>query len=337
MTAIRLQFGEKHLRLSGDCCLIGLMCVATSFFCSVAIAQHYPSKPIRLIVPSSPGGGSDITARIIAPRLSEVLHQQVVTDNRAGASTMIGTEMVARASPDGYTLLLASTPLVTNPAMYAKVPYDALRDLAAVTQIVSLPNLLVAHPSLPVRNVKELVSLAKSRPGYLTYASAGAGTSPHLAMELLISMSGVKMIHVPYKGAGPGIIDVISGQILLMAPSIITVLNYVKDGRLRALGVTSVKRASGLPDIPTIAESGVPGYDAAQWFGLMAPTGTSREIVTLLHMAVAQGLQIPEVRARLLSSGAEVVGNTPEEFSSYLRAETVKWAQVVKRSSIRLD
>ncbi len=337
MTAVRHPIEEKHLRLPGDACVIGLMCIAMSFFCSIATAQHYPSKPIRLIVPSSPGGGSDITARIIAPRLSEVLHQQVVSDNRPGAGTMIGTEMVARASPDGYTLLLASTPLTINPAMYAKVPYDALRDLAAITQIVSLPNLLVAHPSLPARNVRELLALAKSRPGYLTYASAGAGTSPHLAMELLASMSGVKMIHVPYNGAGPGIIDVISGQILVMAPSIITVLNYVKAGRLRALGVTSLKRASGLSDIPTIAESGVPGYDAAQWFGLMAPAGTSMEIVTLLRTSVAQGLQNPEVRARLLSDGAEVVANTPEEFSTYLRAETVKWAEVVKRSSIRIE
>jgi tripartite-type tricarboxylate transporter receptor subunit TctC len=289
------------------------------------------------MVPSSPGGGTDITARIIAPKLGEGLRQQVVIENRAGAGTMIGTEVVARAAPDGYTLLLASTPLAINPAMYAKIPYDALRDFAAVTQVVSLPNLLVAHPSLPVRSVKELIAFAKSRPGQLTYASAGAGTSPHLAMALLTGMSGLKMIHVPYKGAGPGVIDVIAGQISLMTPSIITVLNYVKDGRLRALGVTSAQRASGAPDIPTVAESGIPGYEAAQWFGVLAPAGTSREIVNTLRAEIVRVLQLPEVRTRLSGDGAEPVGNTPEEFAAYMRAETLKWVKVVRDSNIRAD
>ena len=301
---------------------------------AAAGAQSYPSKPIRLMVPSSPGGGTDITARIIAPKMAEGLRQQVVVENRAGAGTMIGTEMVVRAAPDGYTLLLASTPLAINPAMYARVPYDALRDLAAVTQVVSLPNLLVAHPSLPVKNVKELIALAKARPGQLTYASAGAGTSPHLAMALLTGMSGLEMIHVPYKGAGPGVIDVIAGQVPLMTPSIISVLNYVKDGRLRALGVTSEKRAAGAPDIPTVAEGGVPGYEAAQWFGLMAPAGTPRDIVNTLRAEVARVLQLPEVRTRLSADGAEPVGSAPEEFAAYIRAETAKWSKVVRDSGI---
>jgi tripartite-type tricarboxylate transporter receptor subunit TctC len=289
------------------------------------------------MVPSSPGGGTDITARIIAPKLGEGLRQQVVIENRAGAGTMIGTEVVARAAPDGYTLLLASTPLAINPAMYAKIPYDALRDFAAVTQVVSLPNLLVAHPSLPVRSVKELIAFAKSRPGQLTYASAGAGTSPHLAMALLTGMSGLKMIHVPYKGAGPGVIDVIAGQISLMTPSIITVLNYVKDGRLRALGVTSAQRASGAPDIPTVAESGIPGYEAAQWFGVLAPAGTSREIVNTLRAEIVRVLQLPEVRTRLSGDGAEPVGNTPEEFGALLKEEVTKWREVVRASGLKAE
>ena len=313
------------------------LAVALAFCAAGVAAQSYPSKPVRLMVPSSPGGGTDITARIIAPKLSEGLRQQVVVENRAGANTMIGTEVVARAAPDGYTLLLSSTPLSINPAIYAKVSYDALRDFSAVTQVVSLPNLLVAHPSLPVRNVKELIALAKARPGQLSYASAGAGSSPHLAMALLTGMSGLQMIHVPYKGAGPGVIDVIAGQISLMTPSIITVLNYVKAGRLRALGVTSSKRASGAPDIPTVAESGLAGYEAAQWFGLMAPAGTPREIVNLLHAEVVRVLQLPDVRTRFSADGAEPVGNTPEEFAAYIRAETAKWGKVVRDSGIRAD
>jgi tripartite-type tricarboxylate transporter receptor subunit TctC len=221
--------------------------------------------------------------------------------------------------------------------MYAKIPYDALHDFAAVTQVVSLPNLLVSHPSLPVRTLKELIAFAKLRPGQLTYASAGAGTSPHLAMALLTGMSGLKMIHVPYKGAGPGVIDVIAGQVSLMTPSIITVLNYVKDGRLRALGVTSAQRASGAPEIPTVAESGIPGYEAAQWFGVLAPAGTSREIVNTLRAEIVRVLQLSEVRTRLSGDGAEPVGNTPEEFAAYIRAETLKWTRVVKDSDIRAD
>lgn len=312
--------------------LVVTVSVATSL-----CAQTYPTKPIRLMVPSSPGGGTDITARIIAPKMIAGLRQQIVVENRAGANTMIGTEMVARAAPDGYTLLLSSTPLSINPAMVAKMSYDALHDFAAVTQVVSLPNLLVVHPSLPARNVKELIALAKARPGQLTYASAGSGSSPHLAMALLTGMSGLKIIHVPYKGAGPGVIDVIAGQISLMTPSIITVLNYVKGGRLRALGVTSLKRASGVPDLPTVAESGIPGYEAAQWFGLMVPAGTPREIINVLHAEVVRVLQMPDVRARFSADGAEAVGSTPEEFSAYIRAETFKWGKVVRDSNIRAD
>jgi tripartite-type tricarboxylate transporter receptor subunit TctC len=297
-------------------------------------AQGYPARPIRLIAPSSPGGGTDITARIIAPKLSEYLRQQFVVDNRAGAGTMIGTELVTKAPPDGYTLLLGSTPLGINPAMYKRVPYDALRDLAAITQIVSMPNLLVGHRSLPAKNLKELIALARSRPGQMTFASAGAGTSPHLSMELFLGMANLQMVHVPYKGAGPGVIDVIAGHVTLMMPSIITVLHHVRDGRLRAFGVTTAVRASGAPDIPTIAEAGVPGYEAAQWFGLLAPAGTPPEIIKLVQGGVVRALQQPDVRTRLMADGAEPVGSDPEAFTAFLRAETQKWARVVKAASI---
>src|SRR5690348_4789139 len=223
--------------------------------------QPYPAKPVRLVVPSAPGGGTDITARVMAPKLSELLGQQVVVENRAGAGTMIGGEVVARSTPDGYTLLMGISTLAINPAMYKKVLYDALKDFAPITQTVSLPNILVVHPSLPAKTVRELVTFAKARPGQIQFASAGVGTNPHLAAELFLSMTGTKMLHVPYKGSGAGIIDVIAGHVPVMTPSILTGLPYAKTGRLRALGVTSANLACGTPDIPTIAEAGVPGYE----------------------------------------------------------------------------
>lgn len=300
-----------------------------------AQAQAYPMRAVRLVVPSSPGGGADITARIISPKLSEYLRQQVVVENRAGAGTMIGGEVVARAAPDGYTLLLATAPLAINPAMYRKVPYDALRDFAPITQVVSLPNLLISHPSLPVKTVKELVAFARSRPGALSFASAGVGTAPHLFMELFLEMAALKMVHVPYKGAGPGVVGVIAGHVPLMTPTIFAALGHVRDGRLRGLGVTGAKRASGAPDIPTIAEAGVPGYEASNWFGVSAPAGTPREIVNRIYSDIARALQQPDVKGRLSADGAEPVGSTPDEFAAYIRAETEKWAKVVRNAGIQ--
>lgn len=298
---------------------------------------NYPVRAIRLVVPSSPGGGTDITARLVAPKLSEFLGQQVVIENRSGAGTMIGGEVVARAAPDGYTLLMGISTLAINPAMYKKVPYDALRDFAPISQVVSLPNILVAHPSLPVKSVKDLVAFAKARPAQINFASAGMGTSPHLSMELLLTMTGLKMIHVPYKGSGQGVVDVLAGHVSLMTPSILTGLPYVKDGRLRALGVTSAKRAAGAPDIPTIAEAGVPGYEATQWFGMLAPAGTPADIVSRLHKEVVRVLAIPDMRERFAADGAEPVGSTPEEFLAYIRSETAKWAGVIKQAGIKAE
>jgi tripartite-type tricarboxylate transporter receptor subunit TctC len=286
-------------------------------------------------VPSSPGGGTDITARIIAPKLSEYLGQQVVVENRAGAGTMIGGEVVARAASDGYTLLMGISTLAINPAMYKRVPYDALKDFAPISQVVSLPNTLVSHPSVPVKSVKELIALGRAHPGQINFASAGIGTSPHLSMELFLVMAKLKMMHVPYKGSGQGVVDVLAGHIALMMPSILTALPYAKDGRLRALGVTSAKRAPGAPDIPTIAEAGVPGYEATQWFGVLAPAGTSRDIVNRLHKEIVRVLQAPEIRQRLSADGADPVGSTPQEFAAYLRSETAKWADVIRSAGIK--
>lgn len=297
--------------------------------------QPYPARAIRLVVPSSPGGGADLSARILAPKLSEALGQQVVVENRPGAGTMIGAEAVARAAPDGYTLLLGISTLAINPAIYRKVPYDALKDFAPISQLVSLPNLLVTHPSLPVATVKELIAFARARPGQIHYASAGVGTNPHFSMELFLSMAGLRMVHVPYKGSGRGIVDVLAGEVPVMMPSILAGIAHVKSRRLRALGVSSARRAGGAPAIPTIAEAGVPGYEAVQWFGVLAPAATPREIVSRLHGEIVRVLHSPEVRERFAADGADPVGSTPEEFAAFLRAETAKWAKVAQQAGIR--
>lgn len=312
-----------------------LVVVWTALTITTASAAEYPTKPIRLIVPSAPGAGTDITARILAPKLSGYLGQQVVVENRAGAATMIGGEAVARSMPDGHTLLMGISTLAINPAMYRKMPYDALKDFAPISLVVVLPNVLVTHPSLPVRTVKELVALARTRPNQINFASAGTGTNPHLTMELFLSMTGVRMTHVPYKGTGQGMIDVLAGQVPVITPSVLTALPYTRSGRLRALGVSSAKRSSAAPDIPTIAEAGVPGYEAAQWFGILAPAGTPRAIVDRLHREIVRALKDPDVRDRLVADGADPVGSSPEEFAAYIRSESVKWAKVVKDVGIK--
>ena len=303
---------------------------------ALAHAQaNYPTRAVRVIVPSSPGGGTDISARILAPQLTQFLGQQVIVENRPGAGTMIGGEAVARAAPDGYTLLMGISTLAINPAMYKKVPYDALKDFAPISQAVSLSNVLVVHPSLPVRNLKEFIALVKPRPGQVNFASAGVGTSPHLSMELFLVMAKLKMLHVPYKGSGPGVTDLVAGHVPAMMPNMLSAQPHIKSGRLRALGVTGSKRAPGADDIPTIAEAGVPGYEAVQWYGLLAPAATPRDIITKLHAGVVRALQNPDVRQRLLNDGAEPVGNSPEEFANYLRGETTKWAKVVQAAGIK--
>ena len=309
--------------------------VALSLLALPVAAQNYPTRAVRLVVPSSPGGGTDISARILAPQLTQFLGQQVVVENRPGAGTMIGGEAVARAAPDGYTLLMGISTLAINPAMYKKVPYDALKDLAPISQAVALSNVLVVHPSLPAKSVKEFIALVKPRPGQINFASAGVGTSPHLSMELFLVMTGLKMLHVPYKGSGPGVTDLIAGHVPVMMPNMLSAKPHIQSGRLRALGVTGSKRAPGAENIPTIAEAGVPGYEAVQWYGVLAPAATPRDIIIKLHTGVVRALQNPEGRQRLLNDGAEPVGSSPEEFAAYLRSETAKWAKVIQAAGIK--
>ena len=303
----------------------------------VQAQQDYPAKPIRIVVPSSPGGGTDILARQIAQKLTERWGQQVVIDNRPGAGQMIGIELVARAAPDGYTLVMTATPLALNTVLYKKVPYDPVRDFAHITQVAAMPNMIVTHPSLPVRAIRELIALAKARPGQLVYASSGMGTGPHLSMELFLSMAHVKMGHVPYKGTGPGLIDTIAGQVPVLMSTLLPPLPHIKTGRLRPLGVTGTKRVVSLPDVPTVAEAGVPGYEVVGWYGIAAPANTPRSIITKLHGEIAGILKSPDVRAKLAADGAEAVGSTPEQFAALIQSEIDKWGKVVKSAGIRVE
>jgi tripartite-type tricarboxylate transporter receptor subunit TctC len=302
-----------------------------------AASAQYPSHPVRFIVPSAVGGGTDIIARAIALKLSESLGAQFVVENRPGAGQMIGIELAAKAPADGYTILMAASTLAINPIMYKAVPYDPVRDFAPITQAATLPNVVVVHPSLPVKSISELIAYAKAHPGQLNFASAGIGTSPQMSIELLKSMAGIDMVHIPYKGTAPGVVDVLAGQVLVMAPNVLTALPHIKSGKLRALAVTSPKRSAALPDVPTVAEAGLPGYDSTQWYGVLAPAGTQREIVARLHGAIARALRDEEVGRRLAADGAEPVGSSPEEFTAFIKSETEKWAKVARAAGIKAE
>ena len=314
-------------------CITLAACSATL---SIAFAQPvYPTRTVRIIVPTSPPGGADIVARSIAPQLSERLGQQVIVDNRSGASTMLGHELAAKAPPDGHTLVMGISTLAINPATFRHVPYDALRDFTPITQTAIQTLLLAVHPSFPARNVRELIALAKARPGEVNYSSPGFGTNPQMGMELFLFMTGTRMLHVPYRGGGESIIALVAGHVSVTVASMLGTMPHVRSGKLRALGVTSAKRVANAPDIPTIAEEGVPGYESLQWYGLLAPAGTPREIVARLNREVVAVLRTPEISARLANDGAEVVAGTPEEFGAWLRAETEKWAKVAKAAGIK--
>ena len=296
----------------------------------------YPERPIRLIVPTPPGGGGDNVARLLAPKLSEILGQQIVIDNRGGAGGSIGALTAARAAPDGYTLMAAIASQVTDAAVMKTAAYDLQRDFAPVSLTVTLSNVLASHPSLSARSLSDLINLAKARPGQLQVASGSYGGSSHLAMEYFLSMSGLSMINVPYKGVGPALVDVIAGHVPLMMGSTLSALPHIRSGRLRAYGVTSVQRTSGAPDIPTIAESGVPGYAAYNWSGLLAPAGTPREIIMQLHAAAVKALQDEGVRKRFADNGADATpSESPQAFSAFIGAELAKWTKVVRDAGIK--
>jgi len=309
--------------------------VLTSIAAHSALAQSYPTRPVRMIAASSPGGGSDTLARLLASKLSETLGQQVVVENRAGASGIIGAEMVARSAPDGYTLLLTQASLAINPSMYAKVPYDAQRDFAPICEMVGSGSVLVVHPSVPVKSVRELIALAKANPGRLVVGSPGQGTQPHLAGALFNIMAKTDMPQVQYKGASAAALSLLTGEISVQFSSFATLGEYIKIGKARPLGVSTHKRFTALPDVPTISEAALPGYESSQWFGVLARAGTPRAIVDQLNQETNRIIKMPDVRERLIALAYEVRGGSPEAFSKLIALETEKWAKVIKTAGIK--
>ncbi|MCC6533491.1 MAG: tripartite tricarboxylate transporter substrate binding protein [Burkholderiales bacterium] len=315
-------------------CLGTSCCLAAAAAAQSGAPADYPRKPVRLIVPFAPGGPVDVVARSIAPKMGEALGQQVLVDNRGGAGSAIGSELAAKAPPDGYTILMVSGSYVMNPAMVKKLPYDSVKDFAPVSLMAEVPSALVVHPVLPVRNVAELIALAKARPGELNYSSPGRGTLGHLAAALFSSMAGVKMVHVAYKGAGPALVDLIAGHVQLLFAALPGVVQQTRDGKVRMLAQTGKTRSASMPEVPTVIESGLPGFVVSSPFGLLAPAGTPRPIVDRVRNALLAALDDPAVGKRLLGLGAERVGSTPEEQEAQTRAEIAKWIKVTREAGI---
>ena len=317
--------------------------VVVSVFCvnvgsaNAQSTESYPTHPIRMIVPWPAGGWTDILARLVAQKLHDPLGQSVVIDNRGGAAGIIGAEVAAKAAPDGYTTIMASNSIVLVPSVYAKVPYDVTKDFAPITLLTSTPYVLLVHPSLPVHSAKELIALAKARRGQLNYSSSGTGTAPHLGMELFKNITGIEMTHVPYKGSAPSLNDLIAGNVSATMINPTIALTQVKAGKARALAVTSEKRLTAAPDIPTLAEAGVPGAEVGSWTGCLAPAGTSQTIIRRLHTEIVRIMNEPDMQSRLQAEGAEPVGMGPDEFASYIRTEVTKWAKVVKQARLQVD
>jgi tripartite-type tricarboxylate transporter receptor subunit TctC len=302
-----------------------------------ALAQSYPNKPVKLVVPFSPGGGTDIVGRLIAQKLSETWNQTVIVDNKPGANTLIGTEYVAKAPGDGYTLLMASPSHTINPSLYKNIKFDTQKEFSGAAIVASGPLVLVANPSLAAKNVRELIALAKAKPGQISYASAGTGSSPHLAGELFVNLAGVNMMHVPYKGTAPATADLIGGQVHASFSPLPGVLQYIRNGKLKALGLTGTKRFAAMPDLPTIAESGVPGYEVQQWWGIVAPNGTPKEILRKINADVAKILESQSVREQLATMGAEPGTGSPEQFDALIRNEIVQWGKLIESAKVTAD
>jgi len=313
-------------RLAGLLLAAGLGCASAG----IVTAQTYPSKPIRFIAPYAVGGGVDIVCRVLAPKLSESLGQQMVVENRPGAGAIIGSEALVKSAPDGYTIMMANIAHGANPALHSKLPYDTLRDFASVTLVALLPSILVVHPSLPVKSTRDLLAFGKSRPGQLNYGSAGTGSANHLTMELFKNATGMEAAHVPYKGGGPALIDLLGGQIPMMFITIPPAIAHVKAGRLRALAVSGVRRSPILPEVPTVAETGIKGFQVYEWQGVVAPAGTPKEIVARLNAEFNRALTAPDVKERIAGLGAEIAGGTPEQLTDHVKSEIALWTRVLK-------
>ncbi len=303
----------------------------------VANAQTYPAKPVRFVSPYPPGGANDILARIIGQKLGESLGQQIVIENRGGATGNIGADYVAKAPPDGYTILMGQASNLTINVSLMKMPYDPVKDLAPVTLVATTPNLLVVHPSFPVKTIKDLVALAKAKPGSINYASSGSGSAGHLAAELFKRVAHIEMVHIPYKGAAPALTDVVAGQAQLYFTSPISAQPFVKGGRLRMVAVTSLKRSPSMPDIPTVAESGYPDFDVVSWWGVLTPAAVPKEIIGKLHAEIVKVLALPEIKAKFADQGADVASDTPEQFAVYIKTEIAKWGKLIRELGVKSD
>ena len=315
----------------------GLLISAVAAVAQPVAAQQYPVRPIRLIVPFPPGGGTDTMARVVAPKLSEYLGQQVVPENRGGAGANIGAELAAKSPPDGYTVMLATITNAIGATLYTRLNYDLARDFAPITQLATTPHILVVHPSVPVKSVKEFTAFTRARPGELTYSSSGSGSSAHLAGELFSSLTGTKMVHVPYKGGGPSMIALVGGEVSLCFATMPSAVGYVRAGRLRGIAVTTEKRSPSMPDLPTIAETGIKGYEAGSWYGLSAPAGTSKDIIARLHAETVKVMALPDVKERLFNAGFEVVISNPEQFAAFTRSEIQKWGKLVRATGLKIE
>jgi len=313
----------------------GLLTFALAIAAAHAYAQNYPGKPIRFIVGYTPGGAADILARAVGAKLTEAWGQSVIIENRAGAGTNIGSELAAKAPPDGYTLFMPTVANAINVSLYPKLAYDPVKDFSYVTDIAKVPGIVVVHPSVPAKNIKDLIAIAKAHPNALRHGSTGIGSPHHLAGELFKTMAGIKMIHVPYKGASPALVDVVAGHIEVYFGAFVSVLPHVKSGRVRPLGVTTLKRVTVMPDLPTISEQGLKGFETGSWFGVAVPSGTPRDIITKLHGEVVRITKLPEVTERIASEGAEFVGDTPEQFTAFFKSEIDKWGKAVKASGAK--
>jgi tripartite-type tricarboxylate transporter receptor subunit TctC len=302
-----------------------------------ASAAEFPTRPIRLIVPFPPGGTTDILGRLVAPKLTEAFKQNVLIDNRGGASGMIGAELITKAPPDGHTFGIIISTHAIAPALFAKSPFDPDKDFSPITLGLTVANVISVHPSVPAKSIPELVKLAKANPGKLAFGSAGTGTAVHLTGELLKQVAGIDITHVPYKGGGPSLSDLVAGQIPMGVQNISTVVQHVRGGRVRAIGISSLERSPALPDVPTVAEQGYPKFEAKEWYGFVGPGGMPRPLVALLHQEIVRAINQPDVRARLLDLGAVIVADTPEEFATLIRTDLVKWSKLVKQAGIRLD
>lgn len=303
----------------------------------VATAQSYPAKPIRIIVPYSPGGSTDVVFRILAPRLTEILGQTVVVENRPGGSSTIGLDIAAKSPPDGYTLGIPNITFGANPSLMKKMPFDTEKDLVPVSLVSIVTLVLSVHPSVPAKSVKALIALAKSKPGSLNYGSAGNASANHLATERFSYMAGIKMVHIPYKGGGPAVISIVGGETAILFATVPSSIQHFQSGKLVALAVSSLKRNVALPEVPSIAEAAIPGFEAIEWNGVVVPTGTPRAVIDRLHQALAKALSIPEVRERIIGLGADPVGNSPEEFSAFIKKEIATWSKVVKEVGITVE